>query len=190
MAPAHGARRPDNDQVATALPRRTYTLTLHRVWGGGIYEDDIFYDLCDELGILVWQDFMFACGSYPTWPALLDSIRQEARCNVRRLRHHPSMVLYAGNNEDYQVREAHDVLYDALDKDPDSWLKVEPGVSKFHARYIYEHLLPQILDNETCGDVPYWPSSPFSSVHQLSSVTTLGDVHEWNGTMTYLPRRN
>jgi beta-mannosidase len=95
--------------------RLTY---LCRVWGGGIYEEDVFYDLCDKLGILVWQDFMFGCGSYPTWPELLESIHREATCNIRRLRHHPSIVIYAGNNEDYQVAELHELEYNPNDNDP------------------------------------------------------------------------
>jgi beta-mannosidase len=74
-------------------------MNMLRVWGGGIYEDDQFYDLCDELGILVWQDFMFACSMYPGDAAFLDNVRREAVENVRRLRNHPSLALWAGNNE-------------------------------------------------------------------------------------------
>jgi beta-mannosidase len=74
-------------------------MNMLRVWGGGIYEDDRFYDLCDELGILVWQDFMFACSMYPGDQAFLDNVREEATENVRRLRNHPSLALWAGNNE-------------------------------------------------------------------------------------------
>lgn len=116
-----------------------------RVWGGGIWEEDVFYDLCDELGVLVWQDFMFGCGNYPTFPAMLESIERECVCQTKRLRHHPSMVIYAGNNEDYQVQESFGLTYDYEDKDPQSWLK-----TNFPARYIYEkvrspsnHLPPQ-----------------------------------------------
>jgi len=82
-----------------------------RVWGGGIYESDIFYDICDELGILVWQDFLFACGQvgtvffcgtswvtilfkYPAYKSFVDSVRLEAEQNVKRLRHHPSLVIW------------------------------------------------------------------------------------------------
>jgi beta-mannosidase len=104
-----------------------------RIWGGGIWEEDIFYELCDELGVLVWQDFMFGCGNYPAYPEILRSIEAECVANVGRLRHHPSIVIYAGNNEDYQVQESFGLTYDYEDKDPQSWLK-----TTFPARYIYE----------------------------------------------------
>ncbi|EFQ92681.1 hypothetical protein P3342_006437 [Pyrenophora teres f. teres] len=104
-----------------------------RIWGGGIWEEDVFYNLCDELGILVWQDFMFGCGNYPAFPDILRSIKEECTANVTRLRHHPSIIIYAGNNEDYQVQETYGLNYDYVDKDPESWLKTD-----FPARYIYE----------------------------------------------------
>ncbi len=104
-----------------------------RIWGGGNWEEDAFYDLCDELGVLVWQDFMFACGNYPAFPQILSSIEREAVCQIKRLRHHPSIVIYAGNNEDYQIQEQFGLTYRYEDKDPESWLKTD-----FPARYIYE----------------------------------------------------
>jgi beta-mannosidase len=104
-----------------------------RIWGGGIWEEDVFYDICDELGILVWQDFMFGCGNYPAYPSILRSIKEECTANVIRLRHHPSIIIYAGNNEDYQVQESYGLTYDYEDRDPESWLKTD-----FPARYIYE----------------------------------------------------
>lgn len=148
-----------------------------RVWGGGIYEEDVFYDLCDELGLLVWQDFMFACGSYPVWPALLDSITQEAVYNCRRLRHHPSVIIWAGANEDYQIQEEYSLDYQESD-DPEVWLK-----SNFPARYIYEYLLPIVTAQEMPGSI-YWPCSPFTGGGKKSSDLTIGDVHQWNGKQT------
>lgn len=76
---------------------------------------------------------MFGCGNYPAFPEILRSIKQECLANVSRLRHHPSVVIYAGNNEDYQVQESFGLTYDYEDKDPESWLKTD-----FPARYIYE----------------------------------------------------
>ena len=133
---------------------------------------------------------MFACASYPAWPELLENIRQEARCNIRRLRHHPSIILYCGNNEDYQVQELHKLEYHARDENPESWLELKPERTTFPARYIYEHLLPQIVSEESLGAVPYWPSSPFSGGGKLSSDPSLGDVHEWNGKFKILMREN
>lgn len=74
-------------------------MNMLRVWGGGVYEDDVFYELCDERGILVWQDFMFACSVYPAEGAWLENVRLEAEDNIRRLRNHPSIAVWCGNNE-------------------------------------------------------------------------------------------
>jgi beta-mannosidase len=143
-----------------------------RVWGGGIYEEDVFYDACDEFGILVWQDFMFACGIYPAWPELLKSIDTEARANIKRLRHHPSIVIWAGNNEDYQVRELENLTYDFDDHDPESWLKTD-----FPARYIYEKLLPDACKDLSSNAV-YHIASPWGG--KVTSDPTIGDIHQWN----------
>ncbi|CRG89090.1 beta-mannosidase [Talaromyces islandicus] len=146
---------------------------MSRVWGGGIYEDDAFYDACDELGVLVWQDFMFGCGNYPTWSELLESIQQESVYNVRRLRHHPSIVIYVGNNEDYQVQEQVGLTYDYEDKNPENWL-----ASDFPARYIYEKLLPDVI-SEFSPDTTYHPGSPWGD-GKTTSDPTVGDMHQWN----------
>jgi beta-mannosidase len=74
-------------------------MNMVRVWGGAIYEEDYFYELCDQKGILVWQDFMFACALQPGDEAHLDNIRREAEYNVKRLRNHASIALWCGNNE-------------------------------------------------------------------------------------------
>jgi beta-mannosidase len=150
--------------------------TMLRIWGGGVYESDALYNAADELGILIWQDFAFACASYPTYPEYLRNVEEEARQNVCRLRNHPSLVLWAGNNEDYQLVERYELEYDPDNHDPQSWLQTD-----FPARYIYEHLLPNIIKEE-CNETPYHPSSPFGNGKSttLKVDPTVGDVHQWN----------
>jgi beta-mannosidase len=109
-------------------------MTMLRVWGGGVYEDDIFYDTCDELGLLIWQDFMFACGMYPADPAFQQSVRAEAEAVVRRLRHHPCLSLWCGNNEDYQVAESTRAYRPDTPGDP----------AAFPGRILYEQVLPEV----------------------------------------------
>lgn len=144
-----------------------------RVWGGGIYEEQAFYDACDELGVLVWQDFMFGCGNYPAWPELLKSIEREAKENVKLLRHHPSIVIYAGNNEDYQYAESENLTYDFDNKDAESWLKTD-----FPARYIYEKILPDVCA-ELIPSTYYHPGSPWGDGKNTRDAT-VGDIHQWN----------
>ncbi|EHA54255.1 beta-mannosidase [Pyricularia oryzae 70-15] len=144
-----------------------------RVWGGGIYEEQAFYDACDELGVLVWQDFMFGCGNYPAWPEMRESIKREATENVKLLRHHPSIVIWAGNNEDYQYQESEGLTYDYADKNPDNWLKTD-----FPARYIYEKILPDVCA-ELSPDVYYHPGSPWGDGVNTRDPT-VGDIHQWN----------
>jgi beta-mannosidase len=151
--------------------------SMIRVWGGGIYESDAFFDACDELGVLVWQDFAFACANYPAYPEYLKSVEMEARQNVRRLHYHPSLIIWAGNNEDYQIVERYGLEYDFEgDKDPQSWLK-----TNFPARYIYEHLLPGIIAEESMDNI-YHPSSPWGNGTSttLKVDPTVGDIHQWN----------
>ncbi|KAM5466256.1 putative beta-mannosidase [Microsporum audouinii] len=146
--------------------------TMLRVWGGGIYEQDAFYEACDEYGLLVWQDFMFACGNYPAHKVFLELVEQEAEANVKRLRHHPSIVIWAGNNEDYAYRESEKLQYDPSDKDPHSWLK-----TNFPARFIYEKLLVDVTRRLT-PDTYYHFGSPYGG--SISSDPTVGDIHQWN----------
>lgn len=140
-----------------------------RVWGGGIYEEEVLYDYCDEKGVLVWQDFMFGCGLYPSYPALNTCVKNEAEQAVARLRAHPSVVIFAGNNEDYQVAESQGVV----DYDDNSGDYMH---TKFPARHIYEVLLPEVVNR--LSNVFYWPSSPFGG--KTSGDLTVGDVHQWN----------
>ena len=146
-----------------------------RVWGGGIYEENAFYDACDEMGILVWQDFMFACGNYPAHREFLALVKTEAIANVKRLRHHVSIVIWAGNNEDYAYQEDESLDYDPEDHDPQSWLR-----SSFPARYIYEKLLVEVMKEFAPGTY-YHFGSPFGG--KTSGDPTVGDIHQWNGTL-------
>ena len=143
-----------------------------RVWGGGIYEEQAFYDACDEMGVLIWQDFPFACGNYPAHDEFLDLVKREATANIKRLRHNPSIVIWAGNNEDYQYREAENLDYDVHDHDPENWLR-----STFPARYIYEKLLPEVTSSLS-PNAYYHFGSPYGGTN--SADPTVGDLHQWN----------
>lgn len=121
-----------------------------RAWGGGIYEDDEFYNYCDRLGIIVWQDFMIACGNYPAERSFVEQVRDEARQALLRIHHHPSLVLLAGNNEDYSFAVLDNWGWDEDDDNIDNWQN-----TKFPAREIYERLLPSVC-KELCPNVPYW----------------------------------
>ena len=143
-----------------------------RVWGGGVYEEQAFYDACDEMGVLVWQDFPFACGNYPAHDKFLDLVHREATANVKLLRHHPSIVFWAGNNEDYQYRETKNLDYDPHDHDPENWLR-----STFPARYIYEKLLADVISS-LFPNAYYHFGSPYGGTN--SADPTVGDLHQWN----------
>ena len=141
-------------------------MVMVRVWGGGIYEDAAFYDTCDELGLLVWQDFMFACGMYPAAEWLQQSVRAEAEAQVRRLRHHASLALWCGNNEDYSIAHSLGVY------DPQA---APDANSAFPARVIYEQVLAECAALD--GTRPYRPGSPFGG--DYPDGPTLGDRHTW-----------
>ncbi len=156
-------------------------MNMLRVWGGGIYERDIFYELCDEKGILVWQDFMFACSMYPGDEAFLANVKQEAIDQVTRLRHHPSIALWCGNNE-------MDAAWAHYEEDG-GWGWKKPFShelrEKIWADYqtIFHDLLKHVVAKRT--DVDYWSSSPLAyevndaSRHALG-VKVAGDVHYWD----------
>ncbi|KAI5121343.1 hypothetical protein M0805_000651 [Coniferiporia weirii] len=133
-----------------------------RLWGGGVYEPNVFYDICDELGLLVWQDFQFACGIYPAHDEFVASVRLEAEDNVRRLRHHPCMALFCGNNEDYQQILQWNVKTD------------------LPARKIYEKVLPEVVTALTHDEVPYHRGSPYGGEGWDTADPTVGDIHQWN----------
>lgn len=137
-----------------------------RVWGGGFYPHDYFFDICDELGLVVWQDFMFCCAVYELDQDFESNIRAEIEDNVRRLRHHPSLGLWCGNNE----MEWH--------LDMGVW-KTSPAQYSAYFR-MYEHIFPEIcrrLDPDTF----YWPASPSSGGgFDEPNDPNRGDVHYWS----------
>ena len=137
-----------------------------RVWGGGYYPDDWFYDLCDELGIIVWQDFMFACAVYDLTPEFEANIRAEFKDNIIRLRHHASLGLMCGNNEMEQfVKEG-------------VWVS-KPSEIEDYTR-MYEQILPEMM-KELAPQVFYWPASPSSGGgFDEPQDENRGDVHYWD----------
>ena len=141
-------------------------LDLLRIWGGGIYEQDTFYEICDELGILVWQDFLFACAAYPEVSPIVEEIVPEARENVVRLMPHPSLVLWNGNNEN---------IWGWFDW---GW-QAELGERGWGKTY-YLETLPQVVA-ETDPTRPYWPGSPYSGTFDLHpNVDEHGAKHIWD----------
>ncbi len=159
-------------------------MTMLRVWGGGIYEDDTFYDLCDELGILVFQDFMFACGMYPGDDRFAASVRAEATAAVRRLRHHPSLVLWAGNNEDYSIAQSTQSYDGPQTAIPTAPAPADPDYkARFDGRRLYEQVLPEVVAAHDRGpggpSRPYWPGSPYSRHSADPNAREEGDRHIW-----------
>jgi beta-mannosidase len=145
-------------------------MNMIRVWGGGLYEYDAFYELCDELGLLVWQDFMFACAMYPE-DELAEEVELEARHQVARLRNHASLALWCGNNENQWI---HDMAF------PDNAVNRVPG-----ARF-YDEILPRAVA-ELDPATPYWPGSPFGGNDHNGRED--GDVHNWEVWHGNHPRR-
>ena len=118
-----------------------------RIWGGGIYEPDHFYELCDEMGIMVWQDFMFACSMYPADESFLESVEREARYQVKRLKGHASIILWCGNNEVASAWLSW------------GWKEELPGSIWDDYRKLFHELLPRVC-SELDPQRLYWPSSP------------------------------
>ncbi|HYV13674.1 MAG TPA: glycoside hydrolase family 2 protein [Pyrinomonadaceae bacterium] len=145
---------------------RDTNMNMLRVWGGGIYEADDFYELCDEMGILVWQDFMFACSMYPANQEFLDNVRAEAIDNVKRLRNHPSIVLWAGNNEVETAWRNWGWRQNLPASVWDDYLKIFHGVL-------------QEVTAQFDPSRPYWPSSPHGGLEDDPQSLRSGDVHFW-----------
>lgn len=180
---AKGANYIPNDNFLPRVSNASYekviadavdaNMNMLRVWGGGIYENDYFYELCDKNGIMVWEDFMFACSMYPGDEAFLENVKQEAIDNVVRLRNHPSIALWCGNNEintawvgwGWKQRYTPELQ----EKIFDSYLK------------LFHELLPEVV-NEYTYNTDYWPSSPqagYEADQHAGYGTTSGDMHYW-----------
>jgi beta-mannosidase len=143
-------------------------MNMLRVWGGGIYEYDTFYDLCDELGLCIWQDFMFACATYPTFDAAyMANVKAEAEDNVRRIRHHACLALWCGNNELEQGLVG------------DTW--TDRTMSWEDYSKLYDVLLPEVT-SRLSPQTDYWPSSPHTPVGDRRDFNNphYGDAHLWS----------
>lgn len=139
-----------------------------RVWGGGYYPDDFFYDICDELGLVVWQDFMFACCVYDLTEEFDRNIRAEFADNIRRIRHHASLGLWCGNNE----------MEYFLEMDEKGWC-LKPSQKSDYFK-MFEYIIPQVL-KELDPNTFYWPASPSSGGgFDAPNDENRGDVHYWD----------
>ncbi len=154
-----------------------------RIWGGGYYLDDFFYDLCDEYGLLVWQDFMFACASYELEDAFEENLKAEFTEVVRRLRHHACLGIWCGNNEmETEVLEDHwNGEFNGIVPGTEGIAPVRRASNKQYYDYIklYEYILPRILKEEDPVTF-YWPSSPSSGGNYEDAYEeNIGDAHYW-----------
>ena len=154
-----------------------------RIWGGGYYLDDFFYDLCDEYGLLVWQDFMFACASYELSDAFEENLKAEFVEVVRRLRHHACMGVWCGNNEmETEILEDHESgKFNEQIPGMGGIQPVHKASNKQFYDYIklYEYILPKVMEEEA-PDAFYWPSSPSSGGNYEDAYEeNIGDAHYW-----------
>lgn len=166
---------PEDNLLPRVTPERTRRLledaraanvNTIRVWGGGYYPDDYFYDICDELGLLVWQDFMFACAVYNLTEAFEETITAEFVDNIRRLRSHPSLALWCGNNEMEQFAGSG------------LWIKAMRQKSDYIK--MFQYIIPKVLKAED-PQAFYWPSSPSSGGDfDEPGDPSRGDVHDWD----------
>nr|XP_034176960.1 beta-mannosidase isoform X1 [Osmia lignaria] len=161
-------------------------MNMLRVWGGGLYESELFYDLADKYGIMIWQDFMFACGMYPTAPEFLKSVKEEVIQNVRRLKNHPSIVVWAGNNENEAAlygnwygtgtkpvyKTDYIKLYvDVIKKTVNQLDLTRPFVESSPSNGLYTEQYNYI------GEDPY--SNFYGDVHYYNYINNGWDVHQY-----------
>ncbi|MDO4757175.1 MAG: glycoside hydrolase family 2 protein, partial [Parabacteroides sp.] len=170
---------PSDAMLPSVTPERYHTLfedvkdahmNMIRVWGGGIYENDLFYDLADEYGILIWQDFMFACAPYPHDPMFLKRVEPEVKYNIRRLRNHACLAMWCGNNEIFEALRFW------------SWKKRLPAYAyeekKVGYEVIFNKFLPDLVEKWD-GDHFYIHSSPYFSRWDQPETLGIGDCHNW-----------
>jgi beta-mannosidase len=154
---------PDSRYIHLIRLAKEANMNMLRVWGGGIYENDIFYQECNRQGILIWQDFMFACALYPDYNRnYMENVREEVISVIKRLRNHPSIALWCGNNENdwlYEVEYAAGNIH-----------------TPFYGEKIYHELIPELLE-ELDPSRAYWPSSPYGGNDHNSEEE--GDRHNW-----------
>lgn len=184
---AKGANYIPNDVFLPRVSPETYefivksaadaNMNMLRVWGGGVYEEDLFYDLCDKYGIMIWQDFMYACSMYPGDDDFLNSARREAEDNVKRLRNHACIALWCGNNE-------IEVAWAQGHEDRGWGWKQEYNAAQRETIWkaydtLFHHILPKVVDQLT-DHQPYWHSSPSAGMGKLSGYeSNSGDMHYW-----------
>ena len=171
---------PDDALLPNITTERYYQLVkdakdanhnMIRVWGGGIYEDDRLYDAADEMGILIWQDFIFACTTYPSDPAFLRRVAQEAKYNIKRLRSHASLAMWCGNNEIYEGMRYWG--WSKKYENPAIWNEMKEGYDK-----LFHQLLPAIL-KEYDADRFYMHGSPYEANWGRPHSWKIADSHNW-----------
>ncbi|MBQ8945733.1 MAG: glycoside hydrolase family 2 protein [Lachnospiraceae bacterium] len=166
---------PEDNILSRVTPERTRKLledaadahhNVIRVWGGGYYPDDFFYDACDELGLIVWQDFMYACASYELDDDFERNVTIETVENVRRLRHHASLGVWCGNNE--METQVLDGVWQTTPKQKSDYIK------------LFEYIIPNIVKKED-PQTFYWPSSPSAGGNYDDPWNeNIGDAHYWD----------
>lgn len=186
---AHGYNWIPDDAFISRISKRDYergirdlveaNANMVRIWGGGIYEDDVFYDLCDEHGIMVWHDFMLACAAYPEDAETKEEVEAEAREQIIRLSPHPSLIVWNGSNENYVAYAGWGGYKQALrddDRKPNDYGYGE----KPWGDYYYSELFPQLLADLDPTHV-YLPSSPMSFTRFTNANwDTDGTMHIWD----------